>query len=52
LRSSFDKANDLIKKSAKTLNKGIILIEKLVRLELRPEGLHESALVAIERAKD
>jgi nucleoside-triphosphatase THEP1 len=47
LQSAFDKANDIIKNSAENTRSGFILIDEIGKLELRSEGLHESASIAI-----
>lgn len=47
--SAFVKANTIIKQSVKNNNFGFIIIDEIGKLELRSEGLHESATLAIQK---
>ncbi len=50
LKAAFDKANSIIEKATKDNDTGFVLIDELGKLELRSEGLHESAVMAIDKA--
>ncbi|MCW5519616.1 hypothetical protein J1N09_07190 [Aureitalea sp. L0-47] len=51
LRSAFSKANAILKK-ATDISEGIIIIDELGKLELRDEGLFESAKLAVKKATE
>jgi nucleoside-triphosphatase THEP1 len=50
-KSSFNKANAIIKKNIKEHQSGYIIIDELGKLELKNQGLHASAKKLIERTK-
>lgn len=49
LKSAFKRANTVIQRSLSQKEAGYLIIDELGKLELRSEGLHESAVLAIER---
>ena len=50
LKSAFEKANAIIKKSVEKNQSGYIVIDELGKLEVNSEGLYESAKLAINKA--
>ncbi|SDS08008.1 NTPase [Formosa sp. Hel1_31_208] len=51
LKTAFKKANSIIEEAAKQQTSGFIIIDELGKLELKTEGLHKSAVSAINRTK-
>ena len=51
LKTAFKKANSIIETAARQQTSGFIIIDELGKLELRTEGLHKSAVLAINRTK-
>lgn len=49
LKPAFERANSIIKKSLKHNTSGYLIIDEFGKLELRSEGLHESASLAIDK---
>lgn len=49
LKPAFNRANSIIKKSLKHNSSGYLIIDEFGKLELRSEGLHKSASLAIEK---
>lgn len=47
LQSAFKKANSIIKNAVEHTTSGFIIIDEIGKLEMRSEGLHESASAAI-----
>ncbi|MBO3117214.1 hypothetical protein J4050_10675 [Winogradskyella sp. DF17] len=51
-KSAFKMANSIIIQNVKTKSAGYIIIDELGKLELKSQGLHASALTAIEKTRN
>lgn len=51
-KSAFKMANSIIIQNVKTKSAGYIIIDELGKLELKSQGLHASALLAIEKTRN
>ncbi len=51
LKSAFKKANSIIKSALEQQTSGFIIVDELGKLELRSEGLHQSAVLTIQKTK-